>query len=548
MKVSLFSTVAICCFFLLSAKSSLILLPDSFIQCLSEYQFSSPNSSVLSVVYARTNTSYQSILDSAIPNYRFLSSSAPKPLAIITPLLYSHVQATVICSRENRLQIRIRSGGHDFEGLSYRSQVPFIILDLRNLRSIRVDIENETAWVESGATIGELYYAVAQESPVHGFPAGTAPVVGVGGHFSGGGNSYLNRKHGLSADNVVDAIVVDFRGRILNKESMGSDFFWAIRGGGGASFGVILSWKINLVRVPPVVTVFRLAKTFKQNAIGLVHKWQYIAPHLPDDLTIAVAIQRFGPLSTPTATFNSLFLGRTEELLKMMEESFPELELSKHDCKEMSWVESALTLSEYPDQFSIEVMKNRSYSPFDANVKLKIDLVQQPLPCVAVQQLWKWCSEVEYPRLQLHPYGGTMGRISESRIPFPHRKGVLFEIMYIESWFNDEDGKDSEKYMNQVRGLYEFMTPYVQSNPRGGYVNGIDLDLGTNGNDPWGASYSKAKASWGSMYFKSNFEKLAMVKAKVDPTNFFFYEQSIPPLLFSSPESRNCRKGNFASV
>ncbi|CAI9090008.1 OLC1v1024683C1 [Oldenlandia corymbosa var. corymbosa] len=304
-----------------------------------------------------------------------------------------------------------------------------------------IDIENDTTWVESGATIGELYYAIAQESPVRGFPAGTTPVVGVGRHFSGGGNGYLNRKYGLSADNVVDTIVVDFRGQILNKESMGSDFFWAIRGGGGASFGVILPWKIKLVSVPPVVIVFRLAKTFEQKVIDLVHKWQCIASDLPDYLTIAVAIQRFGPLN----------------------------------------------------QHSTEVIKNRSYNPFDANVKLKIDLVQKPLPYVAVQQFWKWCSEAEYPRLQLHPFGGIMGSISESKIPFPHRKSVLFEIMYIESWFNDGEGKNSEKYLNEVRGLYELMTPYVQSNPRGSYVNGDDLDFGTNGNDPCGAPILKLR-------------------------------------------------------
>ncbi len=63
------------------------------------------------------------------------------------------------------------------------------------------------------------------------------------------------RKYGLSEDNIIDAKLVNVSGKILDRKSMGEDLFWAIRGGGGSSFGVILSWKIKLVRVPAIVTM-----------------------------------------------------------------------------------------------------------------------------------------------------------------------------------------------------------------------------------------------------------------------------------------------------
>lgn len=179
--------------------------------------------------------------------------------------------------------MRVRSGGHDYEGLSYKAACPFVIIDLVNLRKVSVSLDTSTAWVESGATLGELYYQIATRSSTLGFPAGVCPTVGVGGHFSGGGQGTMTRKYGLASDNVLDAIMVDANGTILDRESMSEDLFWAIRGGGGASFGVILSWKIKLVPVPPMVTICNVPKTLEQGATKLAHLWQQIAPKLHED-------------------------------------------------------------------------------------------------------------------------------------------------------------------------------------------------------------------------------------------------------------------------
>uniref|UniRef100_A0A5B8X7E6 Precondylocarpine acetate synthase 2 n=1 Tax=Tabernanthe iboga TaxID=141617 RepID=PAS2_TABIB len=520
------SKVLSCFCFLLLLSLSHGLIPEAFITCISQ-EFESYES-ILRVLHDPGNSSYHSVLQSRIQNLRFLKS--PKPLAIITPLLYSHVQAAIVCSKQVGLQIRIRSGGNDYEGLSYRSEVPFILLDLHNLRSIAVDIEDNSAWVESGATIGELYYEIAQKSPIHAFPAGVYATVGVGGHFSGGGFGTMLRKYGLAADNVIDAYIVDARGRLLDRESMGEDLFWAIRGGGGASFGVIVSWKIKLVHVPPVVTVFDMPKTLEQGALDLLNKWQYIGHKVSEDLFLAVSIMAdtSGGNKTLMAGFNSLFLGTADQLLKEMAESFPELGLRKEHCSEMGWIKAAMHFSGYPSVETTSPLKSREPPLPKTCIATKSDFIQEPLSLPALEKLWKLLWEEENtPIILMLPHGGMMSKISEWELPFPYRQDVIYSMIDEVVW-DCEDDYSSEEHISGLRKLYDLMTPYVSKHPRGTFLNMRNLDTGRNG-DYYGTTYSKAK-EWGLKYFKNNFRKLAITKGAVDPDNFFYFEQSIPPL------------------
>ncbi|VVA93121.1 unnamed protein product [Arabis nemorensis] len=183
------------------ATSQSVTDPTAFLRCLDRQPTdrTSPNSAV---AYIPTNSSFTTVLRRRIPNLRFDKPTTPKPLVIVAAATWTHIQAALGCARELSLQVRIRSGGHDFEGLSYTSTVPFFVLDMFSFKSVDVNLTERTAWVESGATIGELYYRIAEKSNVLGFPAGLSTTLGVGGHFSGGGYGNLMRKYGLSVDNI----------------------------------------------------------------------------------------------------------------------------------------------------------------------------------------------------------------------------------------------------------------------------------------------------------------------------------------------------------
>ncbi|XWS09242.1 hypothetical protein CRYUN_Cryun40dG0068800 [Craigia yunnanensis] len=191
----------------------------------------------------------------------------------------------------------------------------FFVIDLVHFRSVDIDVKNKIAWVQSGATLG------------------------IGGYFSGGGYYLLFQKYGLAVDNIIDAQLIDVNGRILDSNSMGEDLFWAIRGGGRGSFGIILAWKVKMVSVPATVTVFTISKTLEQNATKLVHRWQFVAHKLPGDIFSVVTIRKVNSSRdgkrTILAFFSFFFLDEINQLIPLMQERFRELGPVKEDYTEM---------------------------------------------------------------------------------------------------------------------------------------------------------------------------------------------------------------------
>ncbi|CAN1251549.1 Tetrahydroberberine oxidase [Linum perenne] len=495
---------------------------DSILDCLH-------STGVSQFTHLPTDSTYTAVLQSSIKNSRFNTTAASKPSIIVTPETVSHIQSTILCSKNHNFHLRIRSGGHDSEGLSYtssrRQNHYFLLLDLVRFRNITIDDDSseQTAWVQAAVTTGELYYRLAEKSPTLAFPSGICPTVGLGGQISGGGWGTLLRKYGLAADNVVDALLIDAEGRILDRDSMGEDLFWAIRGGGGNTFGIVVAWKIKLVRVPASVTACTVSKTLEQNATGIVHRWQYVADKLPDDVFFMVVLTNNA--TTIQASFSALFLGETEDLVPIMDSKFPELGLKKESCIEMSWARSILYFGGFPPEFPLESLLDRTISATgSAKFKGKSDYVKDPIPISGLEGIWEKLKEVDPQTggLIMASYGGRMSEIPESSIPFPHRGGIIYQVEEVTFWV--EDGEEAaDRQINWLRGLYDYMAPYVSKNPREAYVNYRDLDIGDGG------SYRRAKR-WGSRYFKNNFDRLVRVKTAVDPSDFFRNEQSIPPL------------------
>ncbi|TVU01287.1 hypothetical protein EJB05_53250, partial [Eragrostis curvula] len=490
---------------------------DGFLQCLSEKIPSE-------LLFTPGSSNFTDVLVSTIRNPKFLTNTTVKPICVVTVTDASHVQAAVRCGRMNGVRLRVRSGGHDYEGLSYRSERPevFGVVDLAKLRAIVVSTDEGVpmAWVDSGATIGELYYTIAKNNPEVAFPAGVCPTLGVGGHFRGGGIGMMMRKYGLSIDNVIDAKLVNANGDLLDRVAMGEDLFWAIRGGGGESFGIVVSWKVGLVKVPSKVTVFNIVKTLEQGAIDVLTKWQDVAPNLPSDISVRVIAQG------QQAIFQSLFLGTCDELLPTMTSRLPELNVTRSDCSEMSWLESAAFIN-FGNNDTTALLNRSTTSGFFKN---KSDYVRRAIPKGAWQKIYSWFGMNVTGLIILEPHGGFISTIPAGATPYSHRSGVLYNIQYVTLWSGNDDGSTAKSW---ISNFYDFMGQYVTKSPREAYVNYRDLDIGENVvvNDV--STFDSGKV-WGEKYFGGNFQRLAAVKEMVDPTDYFRTEQSIPPLLQSN--------------
>ncbi|WOL05455.1 reticuline oxidase-like [Canna indica] len=487
------------------------------------------------------NSTYYSLLNFSIQNLRFTPRPGlARPAAVVLPGSKLHLRSAVLCCRADGFGVRIRSGGHSYEGLSYSAEyaaAPFVVVDLMRLNRVLVDVESRTTWVEAGATLGETYHAIAAASDSLAFSAGSCPTVGSGGHIAGGGFGLLSRTYGLAADNVLDAVLIAADGRVMDRDAMGEDVFWAIRGGGGGGWGAVYAWQIRLRPVPARVTAFIVNRPGSTPQVAeLIHKWQLVAPSLPDEFYLSAFVGAGLPESDHvgmSATFKGFYLGPKPEAISIMTRAFPELKLSNSECHEMSWIESVVFFSGLPNGSTVSDLKNRILGG-KKSFKAKSDYVRFPISKPDLTRAFDTLSAEPKAYLILDPYGGVMDKISCDHLPFPHRSGNLYAIQYLIEWQVEDDGR-SEEYLEWMRAYYAHMADSVSKGPRAAYVNYLDLDLGMN--DGWtvgdeGARDRTANSrSWGEKYFLGNYDRLVRAKTMVDPDDVFNNVQSIPPMM-----------------
>src|SRR5262247_215731 len=223
------------------------------------------------------------IYDDARALYNGMIDKRPRVIARCADV--ADVIAAVNFGRDNGLLIAIRGGGHNGAGLG--SCNDGLVIDLSNLKGVRVDPAACTARVGAGCTQGDLDHAT------HAFglatPAGIVSTTGIAGLTLSGGHGYLSRQYGLTIDNLIEADVVLAAGSFVTaSHEKTPDLFCALLGGGG-NFGVVTSF---LFQLHPVSTVFAGPIPWDlKHGRTILQQYREFLPQAQEDLGIFVGLK-----------------------------------------------------------------------------------------------------------------------------------------------------------------------------------------------------------------------------------------------------------------
>ncbi len=418
-----------------------------------------------------------------------------RPRLIVKCTDVADVIQTVLFARNTGMLVAVRGGGHNAGGLGVCDDG--LVIDLSRMRGRHVDPIARTMRVEGGCTWGDVDHAG------HAFgmtvPSGIISTTGVAGLTLGGGIGHLTRKYGLTIDNLlaVDMVLAD-GSFVTARADHNQDLFWAVRGGGG-NFGVVTSF---LFRLQPFKIV-QAGPTFwpLEQAADVLRCYSQFITAAPDDVSGFFAF-----LTVPPAPM------------------FPEHLHMKKVCG-VVWCHSGS-----------EEAAGKALRPMRQFGKPVLDAVG-PMPFPVVQSLfdglyppglqWYWKADfvkqlsqkaierhVEHgsrlptmhSTMHLYPIDGAAGRVAKDDTAFHFRDAKWAEVIV----GVDPDPANKDKITAWAKEYWEALHPYSED---GAYVNFM-MEEGQD----------RVKATYGP-----NYTRLAAIKKKYDPTNFFRVNQNIQP-------------------
>lgn len=418
-----------------------------------------------------------------------------RPRLIARCVDVADVMAAVGFGADNQMLTAIRGGGHSGPGLGTCDDG--LVIDLSRMKGIRVNPADKTVRVEAGCVWGDVDHAT------HAFgmatPSGFISSTGVAGLTLGGGIGYLTRRFGLTIDNLlaVDMVLAD--GSFVTASSKENpDLFWAVRGGGG-NFGVVTSFEFRLQPVKNVhfgptfwpleeaASVLRAYRTFIQEAPEYVNGW-------------------FAFLVVPPAPM------------------FPEHLHHKNVCG-IVW---CCTGSPEQAEQALKPMRSLGNPLFDHVGDAPFPAVQSifdPLFVPGLQWYWRadYFTELSdeaiarhvehgskvptlHSTMHLYPVNGAPRRVGKNDTAYSFREALFAQVIV----GVDPDPANNPKTIAWCKEYWDALHPFSAG---GGYINFMMEE-----------SQDRVQAT-----YRDNYRRLAKIKKKYDPRNFFRVNQNIRP-------------------
>jgi hypothetical protein len=406
------------------------------------------------------------------------------------------VRHAVRFAREHALLVAVRGGGHSFPGLSVCDDG--MLIDLAQMRGIRVDPEAGTVRVQAGALLGDL----DRETQTFGLavPSGIVTHTGVAGLTLGGGIGWIMRKHGLTIDQLKSVDLITADGEFVEAdEDQNADLFWGVRGGGG-NFGIVTDFEFRMVPLGPTVVAGPVFWPMEDAPEVLRFYRDWIAD-CPDEL-MTIVVQRKAPalpvvppdlVGKRVVAVVACYSGPVEEgervVRPLKEFGSPVLDL----CQPKPYLAHQQMFDPSFKHGWWYYVRSCDVAELDDDV---IDIVVEngaritsPVSSVALWQM-----------------GGAVARVDEGATAFNGRQaGHTFNI---NGNSQTADGFEAERQW--ARDYWTALAPHHTSV----YVN----FLMEEGED-------RVREAYGS----EKYDRLKALKRKYDPTNFFRLNQNIKP-------------------
>src|SRR5438093_10157479 len=186
--------------------------------------------------------------DNAYAGARQLSNLACQhfPQLIAYCEVFQDVHECLAFAHKHQLQVTTRSGGHSTAGFSSNDGM---VIDTSRLNAVYIDPAAKTAVVGPGTNWEHLNASIA-DYQLH-MPTGVCGDVCVAGFMQGGGYGLTSRKWGINCDSVLSMLVMLADGRIVNASAdCNADLYWAMRGGTGNNFGILLQAAYRVHELP----------------------------------------------------------------------------------------------------------------------------------------------------------------------------------------------------------------------------------------------------------------------------------------------------------
>jgi hypothetical protein len=413
-----------------------------------------------------------------------------RPALIARCATPADVRTAMKLARAEQLPVSVRGGGHSVAGTAVCDGG--LMIDLSGMKEVRVDPVSREAVAAPGVVWGEFDAA----TQAHGLATtgGQVSHTGIAGLTLGGGLGYLMGKHGAACDNLLSVDIVTADGEMLVASADETpDLFWAMRGA-GANFGVVTSFRYRLHPLGEVLAGMLLYP--RERAREVFAFQREFLPGTPDELYTTTGFLN-APDGTPLVGIIAVYAGAVTEgetvLAPLRKFASPAADLIRPmaytDVQRM--VDTAVPTGNryyWKSNFANELAPGLA-----AVLEGGANAMPSPLSMILVFEI-----------------KGQVRRVPKDAMAFDHRD-VNFETSIIANWTNP--GEDAAN-IAWTRQLWTEAQPFVTSAV---YTNHMAAD----------ETQDRIIAGYG----KEKYERLAALKAKYDPENFFRWNHNIVPRL-----------------